>query len=214
MSSTLRLILFAAALLAVAALVPYLYMFRAGLSASSQDWSNFGSYVGGTLGPIYALLAFAAGVQTILDNRHQAVRQSLLATVQRYEGDFEEACTRTVSCESPWVWGNMPNDTHSMKMVAFRTLLYSDPLDWEQHLPPLVVGHGFQVLPSGEISQDREVVLQAQLAIDGLFKYLAMYKAAGGDKALVSYLESRYEIPKNRIEVATQHAAERIDIDA
>lgn len=37
---------------------PYFYIFNYSLSGNSQDWANFGTYVGGTLGPIGAFLAF------------------------------------------------------------------------------------------------------------------------------------------------------------
>lgn len=213
MSPALRLALSAAVFLALAALAPYFWTFGLGLSSSSQEWANFGGYIGGTLGPIYALLAFAVGVQAILDNRQQNIRQSLLTAVQRYEADFESACVRTVACENPWVWGRMPSETQEIHTISLRTLLYSDSIDWEGHLPPLIDGHRFRILASGEISQDREVVQNAQLAIEGLFKYLDLYKLAGGDEALIHYLESRYEIPKNRIDVAAQHAADSSEPD-
>jgi hypothetical protein len=214
MSPALRLALTTAGVFAIAALIPYLLMFQGGLSSASEEWSNFGGYIGGTLGPIFALLAFAVGVQAILDNRQQNVRQGLLTTIQRYEADFEAACVRTVSCEAPWIWGRTPSESHEIQRLSLRTLLYSDTVDWEQHLPPLIVGHGFQVLPTGEVSQDREVILAAQMAVEGLFKYLALYIAAGGDSALASYLQSRYEIAKNRIEIACHHAADSIHFDS
>lgn len=36
----------------------YFYTFSGKLSVDSQDWANFGTYIGGTLGPIGAFLAF------------------------------------------------------------------------------------------------------------------------------------------------------------
>lgn len=39
-------------------LCPYFFKFHHGFSGDSQDWANFGTYIGGTLGPIGAFLAF------------------------------------------------------------------------------------------------------------------------------------------------------------
>ena len=216
MSPPLRFTLIFASALCLMVLIPYFVAFGGTLSSSSTDWANFGGYVGGTLGPAFALLAFVAGVQTLVESRKAAARQSLLTTIQRYEADFENVCARTVTCESPWVWGKGPTDTSGVTKIALRTLLYSDTIDWEQHLPPLVTGHEFQVLPSGEISQDREVFLHAQLAIEGIYKYVALFRASGGEDAIVAYLEHRYEIPKNRIEISCQSASDALapDCDA
>ena len=38
-------------------LIPYFVNFHGGLSENSQDWSNFGSYVGGLLGPVFSLFS-------------------------------------------------------------------------------------------------------------------------------------------------------------
>lgn len=208
MSHHLRNALILAVLLSFAVLTPYFVTFGGSLSTSSQDWADFGSYAGGTLGPGFAFLAFIAGVQTLIDNRDTSRRHSLLATIDRFERDFDAACCRTVTCQSPWIWGKGPSDSIGITKVALRTLLYSDTVDWETYLPPLVTGHEFQVLESGEISQDREVIRSAQMAVDGIYEYLSLYREIGGEDSIVAYLQRRYEIPKNRIDVACQHAAE------
>jgi hypothetical protein len=213
MSSPLRFALIFAGALACVVLAPYFAKFSGELSTSSDDWSNFGSYVGGTLGPAFALLAFVAGIQTFVESRESAKRMSLLATIHRYEADFDAACARTVTCESPWVWGKDPDQTSQITKVALRTLLHSDTIDWEQYLPSLVLGHDFQVLPSGEISQDREVILHAQSAVEGIFEYLALFREAGGEGTIIKYLEHRYEIPKNRIAIACQHTADAMALE-
>lgn len=64
------------------------------------------------------------------------------------------------------------------------------------------------MLPSGEISQDREVILSAQLAVDGIFRYLDLFREAGGEPPIVEYLNHRYEIPKNRLAIASEYAVE------
>ncbi|RYY85708.1 MAG: hypothetical protein EOO15_16320 [Chitinophagaceae bacterium] len=208
MRNQLAVILVAALLIAGGVMAPYFYSFHGALAGNSQEWSNFGSYVGGTLGPLYALLAFGAGVQALLDNRQQSTRQSLLGAIQRYEADFEACCGRMVTCSQPWIWGNLPSETFSVTQISLRTLLNSDSIDWEQHLWPLVLGHGFQILDTGEVLQDREILWQASQAVEGIFAYLSMYELAGGDIALVAYLNQRYEIPKMRLQSAAMTAAE------
>ncbi|MGS0724588.1 hypothetical protein ACVBKF_00255 [Shewanella sp. 0m-11] len=42
----------------VAVLLPYLITFNGGLSKTPENWAHFGTYIGGTLGPIGAFLAF------------------------------------------------------------------------------------------------------------------------------------------------------------
>jgi len=44
-------------------LVPYFFTFNDGLSSDSKSWANFGTYIGGTLGPIGAFLAFWGLIQ-------------------------------------------------------------------------------------------------------------------------------------------------------
>lgn len=38
-------------------LIPYFMNFHGGFSENSQDWSDFGSYVGGLLGPVFSLFS-------------------------------------------------------------------------------------------------------------------------------------------------------------
>lgn len=204
----LSFVLACAFVLALVTLSPYFYKFRGVLSNNSQEWSNFGSYLGGTLGPVYALLAFVAGVQTLLDNRQQATRQSLLWALQRYEADFEVCCSRTVTCVRPWVSGNLPSETFAVKRVVLRTLLYSNAIDWQEHLWRLIESDGFQILENGEISHDQEVILQSTLAIDGIFSYLKMFESADGEPSMIDYFNRRYEGPRNRLQIAAQTAIE------
>ena len=61
----------------------YFYAFGPGsgfaLSHNAEDWSGFGAYVGGTLGPIYGLLAFGGILITIAVQRQQMERVSTQA---------------------------------------------------------------------------------------------------------------------------------------
>ena len=84
--------------------------------------------------------------------------------------------------------------------------------------PPLSSGLRFRQLPNGELVQDRDIFLGDYLALQGLYEYLAMYRLAHGDETLVEYLLGKYEIPRNRFEIAMHLAGEpmssRADSDA
>lgn len=57
-------------------IVPYFYAFAPDswltLSRDPERWAQFGEYVGGTLGPIFAVLAFLAVMHTIIAQKRQA----------------------------------------------------------------------------------------------------------------------------------------------
>jgi hypothetical protein len=66
----------------------YFFRFAPGqwltLSANTEEWARFGEFLGGTLGPFFALLAFVGVVFTISEQRRQAhvdEVQRLLASV-------------------------------------------------------------------------------------------------------------------------------------
>ncbi|EIL88254.1 hypothetical protein UU9_13231 [Rhodanobacter fulvus Jip2] len=185
----------------------YLYQFHGDLADSSQDWANFGDYLGGTLGPLFAFLAFALGLHTINQSRQQSRRDELLKTIQGYEHDFELCVAKPVTCQAPWVWGNDFGAADKVQEVPLRTLLQSDGIDWEQHLPIVAQGLKFRVLPDGELIQDRDIWLRAHLAAEGIFRYLELYKEAGGDMSLVQYLTEKYEIARNRL-LSSGHEAQ------
>ena len=172
---------FAALVLAV-----YFFQFRGALSKTSAEWANFGSYVGGTLGPVYAFMAFIIGLRTLQQAAQQARRDELLKVIQGYERDFESCVSKPVACQEPWIWGHRPSASSEINEVALRTLLVSDGVDWEGHLPDLASSLAFRVLPHGELVQDRDIFLQAHLAVEGIFRYLALYHSAGGDASPVA----------------------------
>ena len=60
-----------AVVLIVAVMVPYFLLFHYGLSTDREDWITFGTYLGGTLGPGFSLLAFIGFLYTILLQRTQ-----------------------------------------------------------------------------------------------------------------------------------------------
>jgi hypothetical protein len=57
MNRTLLTFIILTVLAFLSVLLPYGCAFSTHISENSQDWANFGSYVGGTLSPIIATLA-------------------------------------------------------------------------------------------------------------------------------------------------------------
>src|ERR1700736_6367202 len=67
------------------------------LSQDSEDWARFGEFVGGSLGPLFALLAFGAALFAISEQNQQAG----LAELQRLMFGMYEGIHRLLSEEPP-----------------------------------------------------------------------------------------------------------------
>jgi hypothetical protein len=147
----------AAAFLAVVVIMMYFYRFHGPLSFDSRDWADFGTFVGGVLGPSYAFLAFAVGIRTLQQMQRQSRRDEILRAIHNCEAEYERCAAMPVTCTAPLIWGNGLDDAKDITEVALRTLLSSDGVDWEDHLTQLCSGLRFRQLPSGELIQDRDV---------------------------------------------------------
>ena len=198
-SNSITSVLWISGALALVVVGPYIFRFHSGLPHDPKTWADFGTYIGGTLGPIYAFLAFLVGLLTLQQIRNQNRREEILKTIQAYENDFEIYASKPVSCNQPWIWGNDPGAARQISEVSLRTLLFYDGIDWEHHLSEIFGGLKFRVLPDGELVQDRDLWLRAHMAIEGLFHHLDRYRESGGEQSLVDYYTGRYEVPRNRL---------------
>ena len=63
------------------ALLPYFLTFNGGFSNDSGTWSDFGSYVGGVLGPLFAMLSFLAVVFTLWTQGRQNSQQQFYSSL-------------------------------------------------------------------------------------------------------------------------------------
>lgn len=185
--SYLIILLSAVTILAIIVTGLYFFQFHNGLAKNPAHWANFGDYIGGTLGPIFAFMAFVMGLLTLDQMQKQSRRDELLKCIQGYEKDFEVSISKPVTCQSPWIFGNNFESADSVKEVPLRTLLQCDGIYWEQYLPSLQNSLEFRVLSDGSLIQDRDVWLSAFSAIEGIFRYIYLYRDAGGDEHLVSY---------------------------
>lgn len=76
---------------AVTAICLYRLRFGGGLSATSADWSAFGSYVGGVLGPLVSFLTLIAVIRTVYLQRELLDNQS--SEFSKMEKHQEQAAT-------------------------------------------------------------------------------------------------------------------------
>jgi len=199
LESTLKTSLWLAAIATFLVVGTYFYKFHGPLSASPQDWASFGGYIGGVLGPFYAFLAFIGLLETLRQSRLQRELEGLLHTIQQFEKDLNYCAGLTVTCDSPWIWGNYLDAASDIKELPLRTMLESDSIDWEQHLEQLRDGLMFRMQSDGTLFQDRDIWLKAKLAAEGLFNHLELYRSKGGEQAICKYYYEAYEIPRNRL---------------
>lgn len=183
----------------VALILLYVTEFSGALSPNSSDWANFGSFIGGLLGPFYALLAFIGLIESMRQNQIQKELNSFLESIRLFEKDFNSTLDLMVTCESPWVWGHSLETTAEIKALPLRTLLQSDSIDWQYHLSMLRDGLNFRTQPNGALYQDRDIWLKSKIALDGMFKFLEAYKEKGGDDSIYDYYLNTYEISHNRL---------------
>ncbi len=199
LEKTLKILLWVAIFATCLVVGIYFYEFHSSLSTTPQDWASFGGYIGGVLGPFYAFLAFIGLLETLRQSRLQRELEGLLHTVQQFEKDLNYCASLTVTCKSPWIWGNDIEASSDIKELPLRTLLESDSIDWEQHLMELRDGLIFRKQADGTLFQDRDIWLKAKQATDGLFDYLELYRSKGGEQAVCDYYYKAYEIPRNRL---------------
>ena len=174
-------------------------MFHGGLSNQASDWSTFGSYLGGTLGPAFAFLAFILAMQNLRETRANKRLDGLLQSIQSYEHELKNILSLNVTCDSPWIWGQDFEATQDVEKLPLRTLLTSDGIDWETHLPELRNSLEFHEQESGDLLQDRDIWLKALNASEGLFAHLEAFEALDGAASLASFYRDSYEIPHNRL---------------
>ncbi len=182
-----------------ALIIIYAAEFQGSLSPNSSDWANFGGFIGGLLGPFYALLAFIGLIESMRQNQIQKELNSFLESIKLFEKDFHSTLDLIVTCESPWVWGHSLKMTTEIKALPLRTLLQSDSIDWHYHLSVLRDGLNFQTQPNGALYQDRDIWLKAKIALDGIFKFLEVYKEKGGDASIYDYYFNAYVVSYNRL---------------
>lgn len=185
--------------IALVTILLFFFQFNSGFSDEQSDWGSFGSYIGGVLGPIFAFLAFLAGLENLRFIKAQQLNTETLTAIRLYEKDLKDLYKMVVTCKSPWIWGYDLNAFDKLDAIPLRTLLEGDSIDWSFHLAELRESLVFRAQPNGDLFQDRDIWLMTYNAARGLFKYLELYKKQGGDLSIIEYYTDTYEIPYNRL---------------
>jgi len=100
---------------------PYFYTFNYKLSANSQDWAYFGTYIGGTLGPIGAFLAFWGLIQQNKMYRENAEAEHLRGKLLSLDN---EIVFLTIKCCGSKVLSKYATEPIDLSML----LVFYDPL--------------------------------------------------------------------------------------
>ena len=206
----LKKLLWFATLITFLVIILYFLNFHEGVSKSSSDWADFGAYVGGVLGPLYAFLAFVGLLETIRQSSLQRELKRLLVTIDKLEKDFDYWISLSVTCDGPWIWGNKPHVSSKIQEVSFRTLLQSDGIDWEFYLEDLRDSLKFRFQKNGVLYQDRDIWLKAKVTITSLFACLEKYKQKGGEDAIYKYYYDSYDIARNRLQDSDRESVGQI----
>jgi len=85
----------------VTVLTPWVITFGGALPSNVNDWASFGSYVGGTLSPIIALMALIGLLYTINQQQkqidhlsNQATKGDIFKVIDKLENDFYKNLNR------------------------------------------------------------------------------------------------------------------------
>ncbi|WP_244291745.1 hypothetical protein [Vibrio kanaloae] len=178
-----------AVLITVISLGAFFIQFHSGLSNEQSDWGSFGSYIGGVLAPLFAFLAFLAGLENLKFIKNQQISAETLMAIRAYEKDLKSLYEMVVTCDDPWLWvHDMGGEYAGLKELPLSTLLKSDSLDWEYHLSVLKESPKLR-----RQLQDNEIWLQALNASNGLFRYIDLYQKQGGDQSIID-LSIKFEV--------------------
>ena len=83
-------IIFWGFIIIIALMIPYLSVFFDGLSSNQSDWGNFGSYMSGTLGPIFSLLSILVVIRNVeqqIKDNNKNIQMQLTAEKQNIENE-------------------------------------------------------------------------------------------------------------------------------
>ncbi|EHG9704314.1 hypothetical protein J6179_002575, partial [Salmonella enterica] len=78
--------------LAVVPLLPYLYIFHEGFSHKSDDWGNFGSFMGGAVAPFLSVLSIVLVLRTIELTQKNHAEQLSQVTKEHNYNKFNDLC--------------------------------------------------------------------------------------------------------------------------
>lgn len=166
----------------------YIFKFAPGqwwtISSNTEDWARFGEFVGGTLGPAFALLAFGAALFTISEQG----RQASLEELQRLIFSMHEGLNKLLSANAPKLGELASPQFHDAEtlgqllVMLFRKSIWSSP-DAQSIIQIAVEEAG------GSVRREAYVLV---LELIHLVRLLREYERQGGSDAVVSFYRDRH----------------------
>jgi hypothetical protein len=166
------------------------------LSVHAEDWSRFAEYLGGTLGPVYGLLAFLGLLMTVLlqrrqlaDMRAQAEQQVLQQVLATLSGKLDDTLRTAPGSRPVKVLGLV---TGERDLVSLRSQLSVGGglallADAQETAP---AGHEKSISGIKRSVTPEVVTLNRELG--QLVQCLQEYQAAGGSESIRFYYLDRY----------------------
>lgn len=168
------------------------------LSQDSEDWARFGEYVGGTLGPAFALLAFGAALFAISEQSQQAS----IEEIERLMIGMYDGINRLLNSKPPkldTLAAQQLKDVQSLGellAVLFRKSIFSSAD--AQEISALVV----------DVASDciRREASAVEVELVHFVVLLNEYQRQGGTDAVIRFYRERY-----REVVCGLHLANRLN---
>lgn len=192
-------ILFAFALL-LSCIVIGLYVYKFAipndfnLSSNAENWSHFGGYIGGVLGPIFAFLAFGGVLLTVYFQRvqiEQMRNQSHLDELQRLIANISSGIDKILSSAPREIPGAIEGRGHSLDI--FRMISAAGTAALHQNEAPQEADNLQQVIDSVRAGITLEIN-SITIEIHQLVWCLNEYTNAGGSKTVEEFYKKRYEV--------------------
>ena len=158
------------------------------LSESTEKWGQFGDYFGGTLNPIYALLAFVGVLVTIYLQTEQlkvAEKRALIEEIQRLIFSVSTEIDSLLKQQpkitpAEFAGRNHPFTIFSLISATATSYLKNDP-------NAEIVKQ--KTIPCIELEVSSIIIELHQLTMT-----LEKYKTIGGDEIVVDFYKKRYEV--------------------
>tara|TARA_R110001606_G_C15285091_1_gene640972 strand:+ start:64 stop:687 length:624 start_codon:yes stop_codon:yes gene_type:complete len=166
------------ALAFVAVLLPYIFTFSLPLSLRSQDWANFGSYIGGTLSPLIATLGVLGLGITIYQQGKQLDSFSKQLNLTQLENTIRSIENDFISCLNS-------------RTFEFEGQLYT----YEDLLMDLAISSAEKSIPAkASLEENRSKLTANEIIFIGIIG-----AAAGHLNQLRIYVNQHYELSGNNI---------------
>lgn len=152
-----------------------------GLSNNANDWATFGSYIGGTVGPIAALLAFGAALLSIRQQQQQNREQ-------QQQNKLNELL-KLINAEVNSIQQLLMSSTSHSVPVAPPSTLTDDSLSINlNHFGYFLIHDGSRLHSDFEsfITKEKFKLFQLREGFINLCRLMDIYESNGGDREIVN----------------------------